>query len=281
MATVGSIERKKGGRLEKKKPAEVASIEKDSPRDIVGSVAHGLAVLRSFDREHPQMTLSEVSERTGMTRAGARRYLLTLAHLGYVEQSGRQFRLTPKVLELGYTFFATMPLSEIAQPYLDQITAQTGETSAIAILDDHHIVHLAWARPPRQLAPTVTIGRRFNALYNSTGRVLLALMDESEVEKYLDSAKLVKQTEWSLTNKAKLKEELKLIRKQQYAIVDQESEEGLRSLAVPIFNRQGHAVAAINFITNVATVSRKQLVDDLLPVLLRAAKDISAAVVAA
>lgn len=253
--------------------------DKDAPRDIVGSVAHGLSVLRSFDRQHYQMTLSEVSERTGMTRAGARRYLLTLTHLGYVEQNGRQFRLTPKVLELGYAFFSSVPLSEIVQPYLDRITAATGETSAMAILDEYHIVHLAWATTQRQLAPTVTIGRRFNALYNSTGRVLLALKNEAEVEDYLNGCKLVKQTEWSLTNKAKLKEELKLIRKQEYAIVDQESEEGLRSLAVPIVNKQGKPVAAINFITNVATVSQKQLVNDLLPVLQRAAKEISAAIV--
>jgi IclR family transcriptional regulator, pca regulon regulatory protein len=253
--------------------------EKQPPREFVAPVAHGLSVLKSFDRDHYEMTLSEVSERTGMTRAGARRYLLTLAHLGYVEQTGRLFRLTPRVLELGFAFMATMPLSDIAQPYLEQITKDTGETTALDILDDDQVVHLASSASPRQLAPRVMIGKRFNAFYNSTGRVLLALKDDADLERLLNNCKPAKLTQWSLTSKAKLKEELKLVRKQQYAVVDQESEEGLRSLAVPIFNKQGAAVAAISIITNVATVPRKELLDNYLPILRQVARDISAALV--
>lgn len=258
-----------------------SAMEKAAPREFVAPVAHGLSVLRSFDREHFQMTLSEVSERTGMTRAGARRYLLTLAHLGYVEQNGRLFRLTPKVLELGFAFMATLPLPEVAQPYLDRLTKDTGETTALDMLDDDHVVHLAWSSSPRQLAPRVSIGKRYSALYNSTGRMLLALKDEVEQERCIGAGKLTRHTQWTLNTKTKLRDELKLVRKQQYAVVDQEVEEGLRSLAVPIFNSQGVAVAAMSIITNVATVSRKDLLEKLLPMLRRTAQDISAALVAA
>lgn len=252
--------------------------ESELPRDFVGSVAHALSVLRSFDQGHVQMTLSEVSARTGMTRAGARRYLLTLSHLGYVEQNGRLFRLTPKVLELGYAFMSTMPLAEIAQPYLNRLTAETGETSAIAILDDRDVVHLAWASPQRQLVVRIPVGKRYNALYNSTGRVLLACNDDRTIERYLSEIPLVQQTPWSIMDPSRLRDELHQVRRQGYAVVDQEVEEGLCSLAVPIVSRQGSPVAAINIIVNVATVSARELVDSLLPVLRRVADELSLAV---
>jgi len=211
------------------------------------------------------MTLSEVSGRTGMTRAGARRYLLTLVHLGYIEQSGRQFQLTPKVLELGYAFMSTRPLADLAQPYLDKLTAEINEASAIAILDGHDVVHLAWARTQRQLAPVITVGRRFNALYNSTGRVLIACGDEKAIDSYLSEIPATRLTPSSIVSKTKLREELRRAREQKYSIVDQESEEGLRSIAVPIFNRSERPLAAINIITNAATVSNEDLVNRFLP----------------
>jgi len=248
------------------------------PRDYVGSVAHGLAVLRSFDQQHFQMTLSEVSARTGMTRAGARRYLLTLVHLGYIAQTGRQFQLTPKVLELGYAFMSARPLADLAQPYLDKLTEKTGEASAIAILDGHDVVHLAWAPTQRQLAPVITVGRRFNALYNSTGRVLIACDGEKSIDSYLNAIPTAKLTPHSIISKARLRDELRRAREQQYAIVDQESEEGLRSIAVPIFNRSGRPIAAINIITNAAMVSQDDLLSKFLPTLRAAATSVSQAI---
>ncbi|MFT4247875.1 MAG: IclR family transcriptional regulator C-terminal domain-containing protein [Pseudomonas sp.] len=254
------------------------SAEADVPRDFVGSVAHGLAVLRSFDRDHRQMTLSEVSARTGMTRAGARRYLLTLAHLGYVEQNERLFRLTPKVLELGYAFMATLPLAELAQPYLDSMTKAMGETTAIAVLENDSIVHLARAMPQRQLAPIVTIGRHFSALFNSTGRMLIACQDDAAIDAWLAKCKAERLTQWTITDKKKLRAEIALARKNQYAIVNQESEEGVCSLAVPVKNRRGEAVAAVNVITNVATVSRKELLEKFLPMLREGADQLAVAI---
>jgi IclR family pca regulon transcriptional regulator len=249
------------------------------PNDFVGSVAHGFSVLSAFDRDHRQMTLSEVAERVDMTRAGARRYLLTLAHLGYVAQEGRQFRLTPKVLELGYAFMSTMSIVDIAQPILERLAAEVGETTAIAILDHREIVHLARATVQRELTPIVTIGRRFGALHNSTGRVLVSYMEPDAMETFVADSELPKKTQWSITNKKKLRDELKKVRAQGYAIVDQESELGLRSIAAPVINRRGQAVAAVNIIASAAVVPLEELESRMLAPLKRATAEIASGIV--
>jgi IclR family transcriptional regulator, pca regulon regulatory protein len=248
--------------------------ENKPPRDFVGSVRHVLDVLKSFDGDHPQMTLSSVSERTGMTRAGARRYLLTLEHLGYIRKDDRQFRLTARVLELGFAFLSTMPLSDVARPYLQWITRETGEITGLAVLDQNDIVHIAGSTVERMLAPTLTIGRRFNALYASSGRVIAAFLDAPRVEEILKTCEIVALTPQSLKTKEEIRAELKTIRRQGYAVVDQEVEGGVRSIAVPVLNRQGVPLAAVTVLTNVATVSKKQLVEEILPVLQRIVPEI-------
>jgi IclR family pca regulon transcriptional regulator len=248
--------------------------ESTPPRDFVGSVRHVLDVLKAFDRDHPQMTLSSVSERTAMTRAGARRYLLTLEHLGYIRKDDRQFRLTAKVLELGFAFLSTMPLSDIARPYLQWITRETGEITGLALLDRGEIVHVAGSTVERTLVPTLTIGRRFNALYASTGRVIAAFLEPQQIDEMLKSGEVAALTPHSLKTKDEIREELKAVRRQGYAIVDQEVEDGVRTIAVPILNRQGVPLAAVTVLTNVATVSKKQLVEDILPVLRRIVPEI-------
>jgi IclR family pca regulon transcriptional regulator len=244
------------------------------PRDFVGSVRHALEVLRAFDRDHAQMTLSAVSERTGMTRAGARRYLLTLEHLGYISKDDRLFRLTAKVLDLGFAFLSTMPLADLSRPYLQRITQETGEIAGLAVLDRADIIHIAGSSVERMLAPTLTIGRRFNALYASSGRVIAAFMDPTEVDNLLKSTETMPLTPHSLKTKEEIRAELKLIQRQGYAIVDQEVEEGVRSIAVPVRNQSGAPLAAVTVLTNVATVSKKQLVDQILPVLQRVVPEI-------
>jgi len=248
--------------------------ENKLPRDFVGSVRHALEVLRAFDRDHPEMTLSAVSERTGMTRAGARRYLLTLEHLGYLRKDDRLFRLTAKVLDLGFSFLSTMPLSEIARPYLQWITRETGEITGLAVLDRTEIIHIAASTVERMLVPVLTIGRRFNALYASSGRVIAAFMEPAQVEILLKSCEIAALTPQSLKSKEEIRTELKLIQRQGFAIVDQEVEEGVRSIAVPVFNKKGVPLAAVTVLTNVGTVSKKQLVESILPVLQRIVPEI-------
>ncbi len=248
----------------------------DKPRDFVGAVAHVMSVLKAFNAEHPKMTLSEVSKQTGLDRAGARRYLLSLAHLGYVVQEDKYFRLAPKVLELGYAFMATIPLAEMAQRYLDQITQDTGETSAVAILDGHYVVHIARTNASRMLAPTITLGRRFPALYTSTGRVLVAFQGDAAIADYLRELGPERVQAWNLAHAAKLDDELQKIRRKGYASVDQEVEEGVRSLAVPILDAAGKPQAALNILTAVASVTKKKLLEELLPRLQQAARELQA-----
>ena len=248
--------------------------ENKPPRDYVGSVRHALDVLKAFDRDFPQMTLSSVSERTGMTRAGARRYLLTLEHLGYVRKDDRMFRLTARVLDLGFAFLATMPLADIARPYLHWITRETGEICGLAVLERGDIIHIVGSRVERVLAPTLTIGRRFNALYASSGRAIAAFLDPQQAEALIKTCEITALTPHSLKSKDEIRAELKLIQKQGYAVVDQEVEEGVRSIAVPVINKKGAPLGAVTVLTNVATVSKKQLVEEILPVLQRIVPEI-------
>jgi IclR family pca regulon transcriptional regulator len=248
--------------------------EKKLPRDFVGSVRHVLDVFRAFDADNPEMTLSAMSERTGMTRAGARRYLLTLEHLGYIRKDDRLFRLTAKVLELGFVFLSTTPLSDVARPYLQRIRHETGEITGLAVLDRGDIVHIAGATVERMLAPTLTIGRRFNALYASSGRAIIAFLEPAAIEEVFRSATISPLTPASLKTKEEVREELKTVRRQGYAVVDQEVEEGVRSIAVPVLNRLGAPLGAVTVLTNVATVSKKQLVEEILPVLQRIVPEI-------
>lgn len=245
-------------------------------RDFVGSLARGLSVLRAFNGDHPEMTLTEVAGRTKLTRAGARRFLLTLVELGYVQKNHRLFRLTPKVLELGYAFMASMPISERSQPYLKQVTEQTGESSSLAVLDKDDVVFLARSSARRILTPGIQIGTRLPACYTSLGRVLLAFKEELEREQFLSGLTLEPRTRFSMTSRSALRKELVKVRDQGYALVDQEMEEGLRSLAIPVRDPNNQVVAAVNISTNAATVSIETIVKKFLPVLKKAAGEIQA-----
>ncbi len=251
----------------------------EKSRDFVGSLVHGLNVIMAFDANHAQMTLSEVAERTGMNRAGARRYLLTLAQLGFIRQDERQFRLTAKVMELGYAYLSSVPITTIAQPYLDSIRDTTGESVAVAVIDGIDVVHIVSANSTRLMSPTLTVGRRFSVVYASAGRVLLSLKPEEERDLILDKVEFAPLTDRSITSRQQLLKELAQVRRQRYALVDQEIEVGARSLAVPVFNKAGQPVAAINVLTSAATISKKQLVNDYLPVLWDAAQEITRSLV--
>jgi IclR family pca regulon transcriptional regulator len=248
--------------------------EPKEPRDFVGSVKHVLDVFRAFDPDHPAMTLSGVSERTGMTRAGARRYLLTLEHLGYVAKDDRLFRLTAKVLDLGFAFMDSMPLTELARPYLQMITRETGEVAGLAVLDRGEIIHVVGSAVERLLAPTLAIGRRFNALYTSSGRAIAAFLDPTAREELLKSGVIAAITPHSLATREQIRLELELAQRQGYAIVDQEMEIGIRSLAVPVLDRKDAPLAAVTVLTNVATVPKRQLLEQILPAVRRIVREI-------
>ncbi|GAA1080826.1 IclR family transcriptional regulator domain-containing protein [Tsukamurella strandjordii] len=212
----------------------------------VQSLARGLEVIRAFDAEHQAMTLSEVASRTGLTRATARRFLLTLVELGYVRSDGRDFGLTPLVLQLGYAYLAGQPLPELAQPILERLSHREQESTSLAVLDGTDIVYLTRVHTRRIMTVGISPGTRFPAYATSMGRVLLAAADEDELEAYFANATLAPLTPRTITSRAALEAELAKIRTQGYAMVDQELEVGLRSLAVPVPGRDGRPRAAIN-----------------------------------
>lgn len=248
-------------------------ILKPGDRDYVGALASGLEVLQAFDAEHPRMTLSEVAARTEMDRAKARRFLLTLHGLGFVKRSGRQFELTPRVLQLGYAYQASNQYRAVIQQYLEDITAELGESSSLAVLDGDEVVYVVRSSARHRLmAITLSVGTRLPAAYTSMGRVLLAQLSEAELEAFLARVKLETFTASSVTNTEVLRDEIINVRQQGYAIVDQELDSGLRSVAVPVFAGNGELLGAINISTNAARVGMDTLMEIYLARLQKAAE---------
>ena len=243
-------------------------------RDFVGSLARGLSVLKAFDEDKPEMTLTEVAGRTSLTRAGARRFLLTLVELGYVKKNHRLFRLTPKVLELGYAYMASTPISRISQPFLKQFTDATGESCSVAVLDGDQVVYIARTPGKRFLRLGFHVGVRLPVCYTSAGRMLIACEGEETINRYVDQVQLQPLTRHSITSKARLRTELMKARRQGFTIVDQELEEGLCSLSIPISDSRNQVLAALNTAVNVAAITRETLHDRFLPLLREAAEGI-------
>jgi IclR family pca regulon transcriptional regulator len=239
---------------------------KPGDRDYVGALASGLEVLQAFDADHPHMTLSEVAARTDMDRAKARRFLLTLHALGFVKRTGRQFELTPRVLQLGYAYQASNQYRAVIQQYLEDITAELGESSSLAVLDGDDVVYVVRsAARHRLMAITLSVGTRLPAAYTSMGRVLLAQLPQSELETYINRIQLERHTLSSITEKNVLREEIDKARNLGYAVVDQELDLGLRSVAVPAYSASGELLGALNISTNAARVDMDTLLNMYLP----------------
>jgi IclR family pca regulon transcriptional regulator len=213
---------------------------------FVQSLARGLAVVRAFDAEHQEMTLSEVAARTALTRATARRFLHTLVGLGYVRTDGRVFALTPLVLQLGYAYLSGQQLPDLAQPILEELSHRHGESTSLAILDGTDIVYLTRIHTRRIISVGISPGTRFPAHATSMGRVLLAALGPAELDAYFAEAQLAPLTPRTLSSRGAIEAELARVREAGYAVVDQELEVGLRSLAVPVLGADGRTVAAIN-----------------------------------
>ncbi|MET9685301.1 IclR family transcriptional regulator domain-containing protein [Streptomyces coeruleorubidus] len=235
---------------------------------FVRSFERGLAVIRAFDAEHPALTLSEVARACELTRAAARRFLLTLADLGYVHTDGRRFRLTPRVLELGYSYLAGCTLPQIAEPHLEQLVTRVRESSSLCVLDGDDIVYVARVPTRRIMTASITVGTRFPAYVTSVGRVILAHLPGEDAEARLARAELKPLTRRTITTPEALLTELRRVRRQGYAVVDQELEEGLRSVAAPVRDRDGDVVAAVNIAVHAGRNSVDSVRRDLLPHLL-------------
>jgi IclR family pca regulon transcriptional regulator len=233
--------------------------------DFVQSLERGLTVIRAFDAEHPELGLSEVARATGLTRAAARRFLLTLVRLGYMSQSDGRFALTPRVLELGYAYLSSLSLPDVAQPHMETLVATVNESSSISVLDGNEIVYVARVPTRRIMSITLSVGTRLPAYCTSMGRVLLAALGPSELEATLDGIELVALTPHTITDRGELLEVLSRVRRQGYSVTDQELEEGLRSLAVPIHDAGGAVIAALNVSVHASRASMAVLRRRYLP----------------
>lgn len=239
--------------------------------DYVQSLGRGLAVIRAFDGINPRRTLTDVAKTTDLTRATARRFLLTLVELGYVRTDGTLFWLTPRVLELGYSYLSSLTLPDVAGPHLEALSQQVHESSSVSILDGDDVVYVARVQISRIMTVAITIGTRFPAYATSMGRVLLAGLGNDRLDDYLSRLHPTQLTGKTITDIDSLRTELDTVRAQGYCLVDQELEAGLRSIAAPIHDNTGTVVAAANVSTPAARHSAAAAREHLLPALLAAA----------
>jgi IclR family pca regulon transcriptional regulator len=244
--------------------------------DFVQSLDRGLAVIRAFGPDRERLSLSEVARATGLTRAAARRFLLTLVKLGYVRSDGREFSLRPRVLELGYAYLSGLTLPEVAAPHMEELVARLHESSSISVLDGDHIVYVVRVPTKRIMTVAISVGTRFPAYVTSMGRVLLAAASEDELERYFAEVTFESFTRRTVTDPARLRVILGDVARQGYAIVDQELEEGLRAVAAPIRGAVDVGTAAINVSAHASRVSMAALRAEILPVLLQTARQIEA-----
>lgn len=249
---------------------DAASVDKE----FLSTFARGLEVIRSFDTDTPSMTLSALAEKNGLSRASARRFLLTLEKLGYVSKDDKTFRLTAKVLELGYSYLASLDFSETITPFMEDVSYRLRESCSALVLDGVDIVYVARI-PRRGLIPiNLQIGARLPAYATSGGRVLMAALPEAELGSLLEKTNFEQLTAYTKSQEA-LKEELGKVRSDGYAIVDQELELGMRALAVPVLDRRGTARFALNSSSHVSTVSVDQIVREYVPIMQEAARKIT------
>jgi IclR family pca regulon transcriptional regulator len=239
--------------------------------DFVQSLERGLAVIRAFDSEHRDLALSEVARSTGLTRAAARRFLLTLVRLGYVNLSQGRFSLRPRVLELGYAYLSSLSLPEVALPHMESLVAQVNESCSISVLDDTDIVYVARVPTRRIMSITLAVGTRLPAFVTSMGRVLLGGLPDDELDERLARIEITPLTTRTVKDMDSLRTTLAAVRRQGYAATDQELEEGLRSLAVPLRGPSGTVTAALNLSVHASRTTMAVLRRDFLPLALRTA----------
>lgn len=241
-------------------------------RDFVASLEKGLLVIEAFDVRRPRLTLSDVAKLTGITRAAARRYLLTLAKLGYAEFDGRYFSLTPRILRLGYAYLSSASLSAQVQPFLERISEETGESSSAAILDGDDIVYIARSATRRIMSIGLGVGSRLPAHCTALGRAILAYQPEDGLKAYLQRVRLEARTPKTITDKSAFQAALDATRAQGYAIVNEELEYGLRSIAVPVVQKNGRVTIALNLSAQAGRISAEEMEERFLP-LLRSASE--------
>ncbi|WP_219729740.1 IclR family transcriptional regulator C-terminal domain-containing protein [Sphingomonas sp. NBWT7] len=252
-----------------------ASDQDDTDRDYVASLARGLEVICAFTRDKPTMTLSDVAKATGMSRATARRLLLTLVREGYAEKRDRDFSLRPKVLQLGYSALASVGILDVVQPVMNALSQRTQESIYTAVLTGDDVTYLARSTPDRVISVSINIGNRLPAYAVSTGRVLLAGESDAALERYFARLTLEKHTTNTVRSIKQLRAVIEETRECGYSLVDEELEVGVRSLSVPIYDAAGHVIAALNACCPSMRFPVEDMREKLVPELRAAAQSIN------
>jgi IclR family transcriptional regulator, pca regulon regulatory protein len=261
------LEQPAGGTADQLKPGDA----------YVQSFARGLSVIRAFSSDRRTQTLSDVALSTGLTRAGARRILLTLERLGYVRQDGRLFCLTPKILDLGYAYLSTMPLWNLAEPIMEELVDTVHESSSASVLDGTDIVYILRVPTKKIMTINLGIGSRLPAYCTSMGRVLLGALSDKELHSTLVRCKPRAFTSRTVTDIAQLKAIIQSDREKGWSMVNQELEEGLCSLSVSLRGRNDAILAALNVSSQVSRTPPQSMAKRFLPALREAADKINAA----
>lgn len=245
--------------------------------DFMASLARGLAVVQAFQERKRHLTIAQISHRTEIPRAAVRRCLYTLIKLGYATTDGRTYSLLPKVLTLGHAYLSSTPLAVSAQPYLDRMSEQLHEACNMATLEGDDILYIARsATTQRLISVDLSVGGRLPAYCTSMGRILLAALDDVTLNEYLVHAEFQAKTSRTLHTPEALLECLQKVREQGWCVVDQELEQGLRSIAVPVYDASGQVLAALNVSTHAGRVSRTELEQRFLPIMLSSSRELSA-----
>lgn len=250
----------------------------ENSADFVRSLARGLSVIKAFDRFTPAMTLSDVARKTGLPRAAAGRFLKTLVTLEYASFDGREYRLRPRVLELGMAYFSSFSFIEIANPILEAAAKQAEEPCSMGVLDGAELVYVARHTANRMMSISIALGNRYPATSTSLGRILLGGLSDAELDAILDKAGIRPVTPMTVTDKHKLREMIVQGRSDGYCTADGQLEVGIRSIAVPVRGRDGKIIAAINMGVPATRHSMESLVSHLLPILRSAASEIEFAI---
>jgi IclR family pca regulon transcriptional regulator len=245
-------------------------------KEFMATLEKGLAVLGAFGGERRRMTLSEAAALTGLTRATARRILRTLAALGYLLHNGRQFSLAPRVLELGFAYLSTQSWIDRAEPLMKELSHDVGESCSAAVLQETEIVYVArMPAPHRLMSVSIAIGTRLPAFHSALGRIQLGYLPEEEIWRRLKTIRLHPFTPQTIVDPRALVERVLADRAQEFSIVDEELETGLRAIAAPVLSRSGECVAAINISAHASRATRNAMREEFLAPLRKVAVAIS------
>jgi len=239
------------------------------------SLARGLAVVKAFSEQRRAMTIAQLSQKTGIPRAAVRRCLYTLKQLGYADSEANNFFLKPKILSLGYSYLSSTPLTLSAQPALNKISRELNESCSLGALEENEVLYLSRSQSSRVMSVALNAGSRVPAYCTSLGRVLLSDLPAHELHDYFSKARLIAYTDRTVTDEETLRKILGEVRQQGYAIVEEELEIGLLSIAAPVRGASGIIGAAVSVSAQAGRTTRAQLEQNFLPSLLNTASELS------